>query len=147
MRRLVRLTTAGSIAFAALIMAPGARAGDLVGLRADDLRYEFFEPYLERIDTVTTSAGNARDINAVTHMIDPWPRNVRNRRIPANGERMAVAVGRYRQDRLPALPPIQPTYPTSEKESAIKNPQFEIEPRSQPQGVPLQSATGGAGGR
>jgi hypothetical protein len=114
MRRLVRITTAGSIAFAALVIGPGARAGDLVGLRGDDLQYEFAEPYLERIDGVTTSLGNARDINAVTHMIDPWPRHVRNRRIPANGERMARAIDRYRGP-TPQItpPPIVPTYTTS----------------------------------
>jgi len=114
MRRLVRMTTAGSIALAALIIGSAARAGDLVGLRGDDLQYEFAEPYLERIDGVTTSLGNARDINAVTHMIDPWPRHVRNRRIPANGERMAGAIYRYRIGR-PQLtpPPIAPTYNTT----------------------------------
>ena len=114
MRRLVRMTTAGSIALAALIASPGVRAGDLLGPRDDDLRYEFFEPYLERIEGVTTSAGNAKDINAVTHMIDPWPRNVRNRRIPANGERMVGAVERYRRGRLQfAAPPITPLYNTT----------------------------------
>ncbi len=109
------MATTGLIALAALIASPGARAGDLlVGPRADDLWYEFFEPYLERIEGVTTSAGNARDINAVTHMIDPWPRHVRNRRVPANGERMAGAVERYRRGRLQfAPPPITPIYNTT----------------------------------
>lgn len=114
MRRPVRMTMAGSIALATLIVSPGARAGDLVGPRADDLWYEFAEPYLERLEGVTASAGNARDINAVTHMIDPWPRHVRNRRIPANGERMAGAIDRYRRGRLQfAPPPITPIYNTT----------------------------------
>jgi hypothetical protein len=114
MRIFIRMTTAGWFALAMLAVSPGARAGDLIGLRDDDLRYEFFEPYLERIDTVTTSAGNAVDINAVTHMIDPWPRHVRNRRVPANGERMVGAVERYRRGRLQlAPPPIAPIYTTS----------------------------------
>lgn len=114
MRWLVRMKSAGPIALAAVIMSPCALAGDLVGLRADDLRYEFFEPYLERIEGVTTSAGNAKDINAVTHMIDPWPRNVRNRRIPASGERMAGAIDRYRRGRLQFTPPpITPIYNTT----------------------------------
>jgi hypothetical protein len=115
MRRLARMTTAGVLALATWMVNPGARAGDLVGLRADDLWYEFFEPYLERIDTVTTSAGNAKDINAVTHMIDPWPRHVRNRRIPANGERMAGAIYRYGSGRPQiAPPPIAPIYNTTD---------------------------------
>ena len=51
--------------------------------------------YLHRSDTITLSAGNAKDVNAATHVIDPWPRQVHNRRIPANGERMVGAVQRY----------------------------------------------------
>jgi hypothetical protein len=51
--------------------------------------------YFHRSDTITLSAGNAKDVNAATHVIDPWPRNVHNRRIPANGERMVGAVQRY----------------------------------------------------
>jgi hypothetical protein len=53
--------------------------------------------YLHRSDTITLSAGNAKDVNAATHVIDPWPRQVRNRRIPANGERMVGAVQRYQR--------------------------------------------------
>jgi hypothetical protein len=52
--------------------------------------------YLHRSDTITLSAGNAKDINAATHIIDPWPRQVANRRIPGNGERMAHAMERYK---------------------------------------------------
>jgi hypothetical protein len=52
--------------------------------------------YLRRTDTITTSAGNAKDANAATHAIDPWPPGVNDPRIPANGERMAGAVQRYR---------------------------------------------------
>jgi hypothetical protein len=103
MRRNIQTTTTGLIAL--VMLTSGARAGDLW--------YEFAEPYLQRIEGVTASAGNAKDVNAVTHMIDPWPRHVHNRRIPGNGERMAVVVGRYRQARLPALGPIQPTYSTT----------------------------------
>jgi hypothetical protein len=52
--------------------------------------------YLHRSDTITLSAGNAKNVNAVTHIIDPWPRNVANRKIPGNGERMAHAMERYK---------------------------------------------------
>jgi hypothetical protein len=52
--------------------------------------------YLHRSDTITLSAGNAKDVNAMTHIIDPWPRHVANRRIPGNGERMAHAMERYK---------------------------------------------------
>ena len=52
--------------------------------------------YLHRSDTVTLSAGNAKEVNAATHVIDPWPRRVANRRIRGNGERMVGAVQRYK---------------------------------------------------
>jgi hypothetical protein len=51
--------------------------------------------YLHRSDTITLSAGNAKNVNAMTHIIDPWPRHAANRRIPGNGERMAHAMERY----------------------------------------------------
>jgi hypothetical protein len=52
--------------------------------------------YLHRSDTITLSAGNAKDVNAMTHIIDPWPRHVANRRIPGHGERIAHALERYK---------------------------------------------------
>lgn len=54
------------------------------------------QEYLQRSDKVTLSAGNAKEVNADIHVIDPWPRYVGNTRIPGNGERMAGAVERYR---------------------------------------------------
>lgn len=61
---------------------------------------DVYEPpgveYIHRSDTITLSAGNAKDINAATHVIDPWPRRVANRRIPGHGERMAHAIDRYK---------------------------------------------------
>jgi hypothetical protein len=52
--------------------------------------------YLNRTDTITTSAGDDQDVNAALQIIDPWPRHVGNRRIPGNGERLSGAVQRYR---------------------------------------------------
>src|SRR6201993_3930600 len=68
--------------------------------------------YIQRSDTITLGAGNAKNVNAATHVIDPWPRYVGNRRIPANGERMVGAVERYRDvSKLPRAPrPIAPLY-------------------------------------
>ena len=57
--------------------------------------------YIRRMETITTSAGNAKDINAATHVIDPWPRRVANRRIVGNGARMTRAVGRYQSGQGP----------------------------------------------
>ena len=53
------------------------------------------EQYIQRSDKITPGAGNAKDVNAATHVIDPWPRYVGRRRIPANGERMVGSMQRY----------------------------------------------------
>jgi hypothetical protein len=113
----IQTTTSRLIVLTALMSGSGARAGDLW--------YEFAEPYLQRIEGVTASAGNAKDVNAVSHMIDPWPHYVHNRRIPGSGERMAVVVGRYRQARLPALGATQPTYSITTVDS-LKALQYEL---------------------
>jgi hypothetical protein len=71
-----------------------------------------FAEYLQRKDGVSFGAGNAKEVNTVTHMIDPWPRYVGNTRIPGNGERMSGAVERYRDvSKLPRAPkPIASEY-------------------------------------
>src|SRR6478752_6506941 len=60
--------------------------------------------YVHRSDTVTLSAGNAKDVNAATHVIDPWPPNVKDRRINGNGERMVGAVQRYQRPQTGRTP-------------------------------------------
>jgi hypothetical protein len=68
-----------------------------------------FDQYFERTDTITLSAGNAKEVNATIHTIDPWPRRVGNRRIPANGARMIGAIQRYRSNQ-----PAQANMPTGQ---------------------------------
>ena len=63
----------GSAAFAASLACSGAWAWD------QDPAAQYFE----RKDTIVSGAGDARNVNAATHIIDPWPRYVGNRRIPA----------------------------------------------------------------
>ena len=64
--------------------------------------YQIYNPvdgvqeYTQRADTVTLSAGDAQDVNTRVQEIDPWPRYVGNKRIDADGQRMAGAVERYR---------------------------------------------------
>src|SRR5256885_8350458 len=60
--------------------------------------------YVARSDTVTLGAGNAKDVNAAAHVIDPWPRNVKDRRISGNGERMVGAVQRYQRPQAGRTP-------------------------------------------
>jgi hypothetical protein len=77
--------------------------------QAGDYDWEdIFAPYRQRIDTATTSSGNAHNVNTVTHMITPWPPYVRNRRIRGNGARMVGAIKRYRGEQ-PQTPRAAPT--------------------------------------
>ncbi|MCK9915532.1 hypothetical protein MXD81_40885 [Microbacteriaceae bacterium K1510] len=91
----------GLIVFAGF--GASAQAGEI-------FHYDFAAPYLQRSDKIFAGAGDAKEVNAATHVIDPWPRYVGNRRIPANGERMVGAIERYRDvRRLPLAP--QPILP------------------------------------
>jgi hypothetical protein len=86
---------------AALTLAASALSlGACNGLYGDDE----FARYVQRSDKVTLSAGEAKDVNATTHTLDPWPPGVTNRRIPANGERMVHAIERYRRGPAQAAP-------------------------------------------
>ncbi|MFK4492902.1 hypothetical protein [Bradyrhizobium sp. USDA 336] len=57
--------------------------------------------YFQRSDTITMSAGNAKEVNAVTHTIHPWPRNVGDRRIVHDARRVGAAVTRYGNTKQP----------------------------------------------
>ena len=59
--------------------------------------YDEAERYVQRKDTVTLSAGDAKEVNARTHMNDAWPRYVSNRNIPMQGTRGVRAMECYRQ--------------------------------------------------
>ena len=64
--------------------------------------------YFQRSDTITLSAGDAKQANAVTHTINPWPSYVGDRRIVADAARTRGAIMRYRsgtqpRDPLPAI--------------------------------------------
>jgi hypothetical protein len=87
-----------------------------------------FAQYIQRSDTITFGAGNAKDVNAATQVIDPWPPYVGNRYFPSNGQRMSDAVERYRD---------------VSKLSQAPRP---IDPVSGGGGVASPSASGGAGG-
>src|SRR3974390_787682 len=63
--------------------------------------YQWYNPvdavqqYVQRADKVTLTTGNAQEVNTRIQETDPWPRNVGNTRIAADGKRMADAVYRY----------------------------------------------------
>ena len=69
-----------------------------------------FAMYLQRGYSVTLDGGDAKGVNAATHVIDPWPRYVGNRNIPVSGDRLSRAVTRYNQGsyRQPAPPIFSP---------------------------------------
>lgn len=66
--------------------------------------------YFQRSDTITMSAGDAKQVNAVTHTIHPWPRYVADRRIAYDARRVGAAVTRYGKTTRPVdqLPDIGP---------------------------------------
>jgi hypothetical protein len=67
------------------------------GLAGDDE----MERYFQRSDSITLSAGDAKQANAVTHMINPWPAGVGDRRIVSDARRVGAAVGRYSTTQRP----------------------------------------------
>jgi hypothetical protein len=77
----------------------------------DDPFWDEWGRYFQRIDTNSVVSGDAREVNAVTQIIDPWPRYARDRRIPVNGQRMVGAIDRYQNPKklgakAPTLAPI-----------------------------------------
>ena len=60
--------------------------------------------YFQRSDTITLSAGDAKQTNAVTHTIHPWPSYVGDRRIVAEAAKTRGAIVRYRSGTQPRDP-------------------------------------------
>lgn len=87
-----------------LIVVVALSLGGCWGLAGDDE----MSRYLQRSDTITMSAGDAKQVNAVTHTITPWPRYVQDRRIATDARRTGAAVTRYKDSDMPnePLPPI-----------------------------------------
>jgi len=63
--------------------------------------HDEMDRYFQRSDTITMSAGDAKQVNAVTHTINPWPRNVADRRIAYDARRVGAAVTRYGNTKQP----------------------------------------------
>ena len=62
-----------------------------------------FERYAQRLDTVTDSAGNAKEVNRVLQTPHPWPRYVFDPRIPVSSSRMSNAVRTYQSGPAPLI--------------------------------------------
>lgn len=63
--------------------------------------HDEMDRYFQRSDTITMSAGDAKQVNAVTHTIHPWPRNVGDRRIAYDARRTGGAITRYGNQQRP----------------------------------------------
>ncbi|NLS70638.1 hypothetical protein E3H11_17250 [Bradyrhizobium brasilense] len=63
--------------------------------------HDEMDRYVQRSDTITMSAGNAKEVNAVTHTIHPWPAYVGDRRIAYDARRTNGAVQRYGTQQRP----------------------------------------------
>ncbi|WGR92962.1 hypothetical protein MTX26_23975 [Bradyrhizobium sp. ISRA443] len=57
--------------------------------------------YFQRSETITMTAGDAKEVNAATHTIHPWPRYVGDRRIAYDAQRTGAAVQRYHSTSRP----------------------------------------------
>jgi hypothetical protein len=75
----------------------------LAGCKHDGLwGYDEFDRYTQRLDTVTDSAGDAKERNRVVQTDQPWPRYSYDHSIPVDGQRMTRAVEIYRSGPTPA---------------------------------------------
>jgi hypothetical protein len=54
-----------------------------------------FADYLQRTALVSTTGGDAQATNVAVQTASPWPRNVDDTNIPANGARIVKAITRY----------------------------------------------------
>lgn len=63
--------------------------------------HDEMDRYFQRSDSITMTAGDAKQVNAVTHTIHPWPRNVGDRRIAYDARRVGSAVTRYGSQQQP----------------------------------------------
>ncbi len=71
--------------------------------------HDEMDRYHQRSDTMTMSAGNAKQVNAVAHTITPWPSYVNDRRLAYDSRRVGGAVTRYGTQQRPRdqLPDIE----------------------------------------
>src|SRR5438132_12003433 len=104
--------------------------------------------YFQRSDTITMSAGDAKQVNAVTHTIHPWPRYVGDRRIAYDARRVGSAVTRYGNTTRPVdqLPDIgQATEAMGQRPATTQNINVNGLPAGSSSGVSVP--VGGAGSR
>lgn len=80
-----------------LALIPVLSLGGCYGLYGHDE----IDRYFQRSGSITMSAGDAKQANAVTHTITPWPPYVGDRRLAYDARRVGSAVTRYGTNRQP----------------------------------------------
>jgi hypothetical protein len=83
-----------------LAVIPALSLGGCYGLYGNDE----MDRYFQRSDTITMSAGDAKEVNAASHTINPWPRYVGDTRIATDARRVGAAVTRYGNTKQPVDP-------------------------------------------
>src|SRR3712207_2200605 len=86
-----------------LLKMHAALGAGLLALAACGCAFADDYDYLDRRDTISSSAGNANASNFATQTIDPWPRYAKDTRSHLEGNRAAVAIKRYQQNK--SIPP------------------------------------------
>jgi hypothetical protein len=66
--------------------------------------HDEIDRYFQRSDKMTLSAGEAKEVNAASEVLHPWPPGVGDKRIVSDGSRAAAAVDRYRRGAQPRDP-------------------------------------------
>ena len=87
-----------------MVLAVGGCSTDVVNSIQIYDPVDAVQPYAQRADKIRLSAGDAQAVNTRIHEVDPWPRNVGDKRIYSNGQKMADAVWRYRCGKEPQAP-------------------------------------------
>jgi hypothetical protein len=82
--------------------------------------------YFDRRETIALSADDAVATDRVAQMIDPWPREVGQRKIAFNGEKMQTAVERYRTGKT--QPPVNVTTSSAAYQAAEQSAAASVAP-------------------
>src|SRR6516165_300693 len=98
------MRTAIPVSALLVLLSVGGCATDVVNTDQVYDPVDAVQPYTQRADKITLSGGNAQAVNTRIHEVDPWPRNVGDKRIVVNGQKMADAVWRYRCGKEPQSP-------------------------------------------
>ncbi len=64
------------------------------------VRYDDYNSYVDRRDTIALPGGDAVAGNTITQMVDPWPAYSGDKNIAFNGQKMQGPVDRYRTGKV-----------------------------------------------